>query len=50
MLAVTGGLTLVSAAPATSREVLPWVDDYAQAVTQARARNVPIFIEAWAPW
>jgi hypothetical protein len=50
MLAVTGWLAFVSAAPAASREVLPWVDDYTQAVTQARARNVPIFIEAWAPW
>jgi hypothetical protein len=50
VIAVTGGLAFVSAAPAASREVLPWVDDYSQAVTQARARNVPIFIEAWAPW
>jgi hypothetical protein len=30
---------------------LPFVeDDYPKAVAQARARNVPIFIEAWAPW
>ncbi len=48
-LALTG-LAAVSASPAASREVLPWVDDYGSAVAQARARNVPIFVEAWAPW
>ena len=24
--------------------------DYAKAAAQARAKNVPIFVEAWAPW
>jgi hypothetical protein len=46
--ALSGGLALVSAAAA--REALPWVDDYSRAVVQARAKNVPIFVEAWAPW
>jgi hypothetical protein len=49
-LALTGGLAVVSAASVASREVLPWVDDYPKAVAQARAKNVPIFVEAWAPW
>jgi hypothetical protein len=50
-LALTGGLAVVSAAPAASRPVLPWVeDDYAKALSQARAKDVPIFVEAWAPW
>jgi len=50
-LALAGGLALVSAAPAASRSVLPWVeDDYAKALSQARAKDVPIFVEAWAPW
>ena len=49
-LALTGALAFVSAAPAAPREVLPWVDDYSKAVAQARAKNVPIFVEAWAPW
>lgn len=48
--ALTGALAVVSTAPAASREVLPWVDDYSKAVSQARAKNVPIFVEAWAPW
>ncbi len=25
-------------------------DDYPQALAQARARERPLFIEAWAPW
>ena len=50
-LALTGGLALVSAVAAASRSVLPWVeDDYAKALSQARAKDVPIFVEAWAPW
>ena len=33
------------------REVLPFVhDDYANALAQARARKLPLFIDAWAPW
>ena len=36
---------------AHAKEVLPFIDnDYAKAVAQARAKNVPIFVEAWAPW
>ena len=37
------------AAPA-ARPVLPFVEDYAKALHDARARGIPIFIEAWAPW
>jgi hypothetical protein len=34
-----------------ARASLPFVeDDYPRALEQARARNVPIFLEAWAPW
>jgi tetratricopeptide (TPR) repeat protein len=33
------------------KSVLPWIDDdYAGALAQARAKNLPIFAEAWAPW
>ncbi|HVP15047.1 MAG TPA: hypothetical protein VMS88_05860 [Terriglobales bacterium] len=55
--------SLLAAAPASaaraparpqasaSRMVLPFVqDDYTRAVAEARARRVPLFIEAWAPW
>jgi len=45
-------LALVLALAASSpRAPLPFVeDDYAAALAQARARDVPLFIEAWAPW
>lgn len=30
---------------------LPFIsDDYPKALAEARARKLPIFIEAWAPW
>jgi hypothetical protein len=36
---------------AGSRMVLPFIqDDYARALAEARARKLPLFIEAWAPW
>ena len=25
-------------------------DDYAKATALAKAKNIPIFVEAWAPW
>jgi hypothetical protein len=38
-------------ASAHAKSVLPWVeDDYARAVADAKARNVPMFVESWAPW
>jgi len=41
-----------AAAPSTSaKSVLPFIqDDYPRALSEARARKVPIFIEASAPW
>jgi hypothetical protein len=33
------------------RMVLPFIrDDYTRALAEARARKLPLFIEAWAPW
>jgi hypothetical protein len=30
---------------------LPFIeDDYARALADAKARGVPIFVDAWAPW
>ena len=43
-------LTLV-AAPAFAKEVLPFIEnDYGKAIARAKARNVPLFVDAWAPW
>ncbi len=38
-------------APSAPRMALPFVqDDYTKALAMARARKVPLFVEAWAPW
>ena len=40
-----------AADPAASGRPLPFLsDDYPAALAQARARQVPLFVEAWAPW
>jgi hypothetical protein len=53
-LRILATLLLVSClAPlaAFAKEVLPFIDDdYAKALSLSRARHVPIFVEAWAPW
>jgi hypothetical protein len=45
-------IALLSLAPvAQAKEVLPFIDnDYAKAVARAKAKNVPVFVEVWAPW
>jgi hypothetical protein len=49
-------LLTLAAAPAAALEredtrPLPFIaDDYAKALGEARARSLPLFIEAWAPW
>jgi hypothetical protein len=36
---------------AFAADTLPFIeDDYAKAVARAKTKNVPIFVEAWAPW
>ena len=36
---------------ASEARPLPFIaDDYARALAEARARGLPLFIEAWAPW
>jgi hypothetical protein len=53
-LAAPAGATAATPAARTvgaRRSVLPFIaDDYTRAVAEARARKVPLFIEAWAPW
>ena len=44
-------LLLLTAVPAFAKEVLPFIDnDYAKALAQAKKKNVPIFVDAWALW
>jgi hypothetical protein len=50
MALLAAALLALAAAPAPT-SVVPFIDDdYATALAQARARNLPLFIEAWAPW
>ncbi len=51
-IAVAGITGCASPHPAKgAREVLPFVaDDYARALSEAKARKLPIFVECWAPW
>ena len=36
---------------AHAQSVVPFIDeDYAKALAVARAKKLPLFIEAWAPW
>ncbi len=42
---------MLSALPALGKEVLPFIEnDFAKAVARAKAKNEPIFVDAWAPW
>jgi hypothetical protein len=49
-LVLAVSVAAASEVSAASRQVLPWVEDYSKALAEARAKNVPIFVEAWAPW
>jgi thiol-disulfide isomerase/thioredoxin len=42
---------VVAGKSASSRLALPFIEnDYPRALAEARARKVPLFIDAWAPW
>jgi hypothetical protein len=44
-------LGLAASPGADVEKSLPFVaDDYAKALSEARAQKLPLFIEAWAPW
>ena len=49
-------LSLAAAAPLFSAQAatpppLPFIeDDFPKAMAEARAKKLPIFVEAWAPW
>ncbi|MBZ0267579.1 hypothetical protein K8I85_05445 [bacterium] len=54
---LTAGLAILSACapkgdvPGTGTAALPFLaDDYPAALAEARARDLPLFVESWAPW
>jgi len=48
--AATGAAAATRADRADSRPLPFLSDDYGRALADARARSLPLFIEAWAPW
>lgn len=51
LLIVAAAAAAVAAPSRPGRAVLPFIeDDYARALAAARAQQIPLFIEAWAPW
>jgi hypothetical protein len=47
----TPAATALAEAERGDARPLPFLsDDYAKALGDARARSLPLFIEAWAPW
>jgi len=50
-LVAASAAALRADSPPAPRFAVPFIDDdYARALKEARARNVPIFVENWAPW
>ena len=48
MLATAALLLALAPVPKTA---VPFIDDdYGKALAEARAKNLPLFIEMWAPW
>jgi hypothetical protein len=48
MLAPLLVTALLAAAPA---EPLPFIqDDYPRALTEAKSKKLPLFVDVWAPW
>jgi hypothetical protein len=44
-------ILVASAAISSAKEVLPFVEnDYTKALARAKADNLPLFVDAWAPW
>jgi hypothetical protein len=42
---------LLVASAAQAKEVLPWIEnDYTRAIAHAKSADLPVFVEAWAPW
>lgn len=45
---LVAALLAATALPAMS---LPFIEnDYSKALASAKAKNLPIFVDAWAPW
>ena len=43
-------LALLAVTALNARAVTFVEDNYSKAVSLAKSKNIPIFVEAWAPW
>jgi hypothetical protein len=44
-------ILLLTAVPAAAKEIRPFIDDdYSKALAEAKKKDVPLFVEAWAAW
>ena len=52
LIALAAALAMAGMAPDRApRPAVPFIaDDYPRALAEARAKKLPIFVEAWAPW
>jgi hypothetical protein len=51
LLLALAATTFLGAGSAGPRPAVPFIaDDYPGALAEARAKKLPIFVEAWAPW
>jgi hypothetical protein len=51
LIAAAGGIGLVQASTPAPKTVIPFIEDDApRALAQARAQELPVFVEYWAPW
>lgn len=49
-LAIVIGVVVSSALCATAKTLPFMKDDYSKALSQAKQRRLPLFVEVWAPW
>jgi hypothetical protein len=48
---IAAALQAAAAAAPEKKFAVPFIeDDYPRAISEARAKKVPIFVENWAPW
>jgi hypothetical protein len=51
LLALAAASAFLGVGSSAPRPAVPFIaDDYPGALAQARAKKLPIFVEAWAPW
>jgi hypothetical protein len=50
VVAAAVAISTATATAAPPRQLRFINDDYPKALRAAKAKNVPLFVEAWAPW